>query len=45
MDYEALMSFKSQISQESPSSPLSYWNPSSSPCTWPGVICNNFGNR
>ncbi|KAK9221334.1 hypothetical protein WN944_009760 [Citrus x changshan-huyou] len=44
-DKEALMSFKSQISQESPSSPLSYWNPSSSPCTWPGVICNNFGNR
>lgn len=44
-DKEALMSFKSQISQESPSSPLSYWNPSSSLCTWPGVICSNFGNR
>ncbi|GAY46677.1 hypothetical protein CUMW_098910 [Citrus unshiu] len=47
-DREALISFKSQISLESSSSsPLSSWNisQSSSPCSWPGVTCNNFGQR
>lgn len=47
-DKEALISFKSQISvKNGPSSPLSSWNTSqsSSPCSWPGVICNNFGQR
>ncbi|KAJ9177986.1 hypothetical protein P3X46_009908 [Hevea brasiliensis] len=43
-DKQALISFRSQISSESPYSPTS-WDQKSSPCNWTGVACNRFGHR
>ncbi|KAK7318713.1 hypothetical protein RJT34_03419 [Clitoria ternatea] len=44
-DTEALISFKSQLSNDT-LNPLSSWNQSSSPCTnWTGVMCDNPGQR
>ncbi|KAJ9188733.1 hypothetical protein P3X46_000100 [Hevea brasiliensis] len=39
-DKEALILFKSQISQQS-LNPLSSWDQNSSPCNWTGVSCNS----
>ncbi|KAF7842267.1 putative receptor-like protein kinase [Senna tora] len=48
-DTEALISFKSQLSNDPPHHhpSLSSWihNSSSSPCNWTGVVCNNLGQR
>ncbi|KAG5025317.1 hypothetical protein AAZX31_08G126300 [Glycine max] len=43
-DREALISFKSQLSNET-LSPLSSWNHNSSPCNWTGVLCDRLGQR
>ncbi|KHN48111.1 LRR receptor-like serine/threonine-protein kinase EFR [Glycine soja] len=43
-DREALISFKSQLSNEN-LSPLSSWNHNSSPCNWTGVLCDRLGQR
>ncbi|XP_031476210.1 probable LRR receptor-like serine/threonine-protein kinase At3g47570 [Nymphaea colorata] len=42
-DHEALMSFKSLVSD--PSGSLASWNQSSSYCNWKGVSCNNGTRR
>ncbi|KAI4313291.1 hypothetical protein L6164_026282 [Bauhinia variegata] len=39
-DKEALISFKSQLSNDPPH-PLYSWDHNSSPCNWTGVFCNN----
>ncbi|XP_028774319.1 probable LRR receptor-like serine/threonine-protein kinase At3g47570 [Neltuma alba] len=45
-DTEALISFKSQLSNIDPPHPLSSWNQSSSsPCNWYGVTCNRLRQR
>ncbi|KAI4357122.1 hypothetical protein L6164_001090 [Bauhinia variegata] len=43
-DKEALISFKSQLSSDSPH-PLSSWDQNSSPCNWTGVFCNNLDDN
>jgi Leucine-rich repeat (LRR) protein/predicted Ser/Thr protein kinase len=43
-DKEALISFKSEITLESPN-PLSSWDQNLSPCNWSGVVCNKPANR
>nr|KYP37606.1 putative LRR receptor-like serine/threonine-protein kinase At3g47570 family [Cajanus cajan] len=43
-DTEALISFKSQLSNDTLNT-LSSWNHNSSPCNWTGVLCDRLGQR